>query len=523
MKKRNTLLLALLPIAGMCMANEGLSQLSGLSPASGVINLDFHPSGVTSMTFNFTQDAVINRDAQGYIELYRNGEVFSRVVAFNPVQLSYDNIFAQCFQLSFFLQQSKAATEPAQYQVRIPEGFFLVGEDRTPNSPIEIDYTIEPPLFSFSPAPGKYEELYRFVCTIPEAVSVELDRKVDGTPRLVCITDDEAKPMPLLVTAKDNKVTFTLLNVASRPGTWELEIPEGYIKATMADGSVETSGEKWGALYQIPDWSYGIPELSIGSVTDFLPGTIRLTLPDYDVNIVNSVAGNFVYPVNEDGSLGTAVLRYQAFKNSTDPHVVELRCMNGAKIDNYIAPGSYRLVTAEKLFNVKGNDKFCSSMSFDFNVTEPTDPPYNFGPDDGASPYSVYRLSADFPGAQEVTLNNQNICWLSNATVNFPFYPSVSDSNIVVFTPVREVTLPGDYVFTSATGCISADGINYVVSGKVTILEDPTELPSLLAPDAPRTVYGLNGTVILKEASDEELKALPAGVYVIGGKTVMIR
>ena len=120
-------------------ANVGADQLSTVSPAPGKLNLSINTAGLMSMLFNIAEaNSSVNIGADVYAHLTRDGKVLANVQAGNYRQVSYDGVMDHVWQLSFFLDTTKEASMSGIYEVKFDEGFFLLGEDKTPSKEIEL-------------------------------------------------------------------------------------------------------------------------------------------------------------------------------------------------------------------------------------------------------------------------------------------------------------------------------------------------------------------------------------------------
>lgn len=543
--------------------NVGLSQLSELAPAPGKFPLDTHEFGFMSLILNFKGDASalmtadVNREANLFAVLKRNGEVVANVPASNTRQFKFDNFMNYNWCISFFLESGYESFAGGHYQVILPEGLFLVGPEKTPSEEIIINYYMEVPQISFYPSEsGNHTELQDFVITFGDAVKVERNQEKTSDIDLFNmygeddnIEEGESAPIDpdsvLEISAEGNKVTLHSKNVITSPGLWCFNIPAGYFILTAEDGSTSLSTEISGR-YRIPTVSLeDQPAIDpqAGKVLSF-PGVIELTIVDkHSLMFPYDKGANFLYTVNEDGSLGDAIADYRAaaklskyyYEENPDGSIDTSRPIEdsynkvflvnraGEDVDIYPAPGKYQLVTTGGLYTFKIDGKITSSPSFTYNYEVVEGNLFNmqFTPAQDVALNELKDINIKFPDAEEINVTS-NVAWFRSNTTNYQFYPRLSKEDpqtVILSTPVA-VTMPGEYRLVTDTNSIEIDGeyvgvvANYTISESsgVKCVGKAEVMPAVF------NIYNAQGLLIVKDANVEDLVALPAGIYIAGGK-----
>lgn len=525
-------------IIGLCALAFGASaaetmecDLGYLTPAQGAIDLEEYQAGISSVNFALPADWSLNRNCKEFITLSRDGELVAQVVAYNYKQVHFDSLLTFTWNIGFFGASSPEALLPGNYEVYLPEGLFTYGEDRVPNSPITLHYSIGGARFVFAPQPGVYEEIFRFTMSFPNAESIALPQGNDVFTIFnmygAASDDDEATSIKLRATLnqKTKQIVFMTPNPLSQAGTWFVDIPEGSVEVTLADGTVVPAGESWGCTYVIPNQPYGAPEVEPAGPMGVMPGTFTLHYPGFDVNAVNSMSVVNLCNVNPDGTTGSAIVRYIVSKSKEYGDAIVLKNWNGGNKEMYLAPGTYRMSSNQPLFNVKDNNTFCNYLNFDIEIVAPTDAPYVVTPATGSTLESLNEISAAFAEGTQVEILNSDICWLTGEKVRFPYYAKMGETpNSVTFTTVYPVEEAGDYTFASASGAMAANGVNYVIAADFTIFKDPNAIAERFADkDGLVDVYTTDGRTMMRRASAEQLRSLAKGVYVVGGRVVILK
>lgn len=535
---------ALVATAQSLPENSGLNQLDKLDPVPGKIDLSVYESGLMSLTFDLPEaGSTVNADANVYAILSRDGKVLANVQACNYKQVSYDNIFAGVWQLSFFLKKTSEALVPGNYQVVIEKGFFLLGEDHQLSEEIVINYYIPENEVSVVPAQGTVASFQNISITYPGVKSIS---RVEG--KAIDIyniygkgeTEDEVGKDDIVypeVNIDGNVISLILAQPVTKPGTWRVSSEDDALVLEYPDGSTQTTGLL--LTYVIPNFLSGLPEINPepGEV-EYFPGTITLTVPrDKTLFLANQKVGSYIYPVDENGNRGADIARYQARKSQDYPNTVELIYLKGGNTPDpeakiVPAPGKYQLVTGEKLYSTKDDNKinYISSMTFDYTVYVYEELPTTITPPSGSEQKNIKTISFRFDDAETVEAKGAGtISWLQSETTNYLFgEPRLSsdDPKTVIYNTPIGATIPGTYKFTSGAGQLVINGISMVMTADYKITGDNTGIGTfenvVLLPEI-FDIYNTQGVLIKKNANVDYLQSLPAGVYVAGGKKYINR
>ncbi len=547
--------------------NVGTEQLTSLSPSTGTISMADYAYGLTNLLLNFKGGASVDRSADLFISLDRNGETVAYVPASNIGLVTYDGVYADLWQIQFFQKPQYVCKAGGDYTVTIPEGYFLIGEDKTPNSEIILNYTIPVSGITIYPEPTEnILELQDFVLTYGNAESIEVlpdtglkiqmydiygnhESGDDNTD----VDDDEEVEEPGQViydedilpefSADGNSLKIHADRKVTKGGTWRLIIPSGLIKINYPDGTSARNDELIYS-YKIPNYSMGQPEVfpAEGPAVSF-PGVITLTVDKGStLGNVNQMGKSYIYSIDSEGNLGNKLATYIAApKNSSyykDPitgqpsaqyaNTVFLVNQNGKDVEIYPAPGLYQLVTAEKLYAVKtpAGQSYISKLYYTYDIIEGAGFDMEFSPANGSAVTSLKEIKVKFPTAGELKLE-YGLAWLKSDKASYVFYPAKDsdDPQTVKFYTDVPVTLPGSYTLTSATNSVTIDGdlvvvtANYVVSEETGVgcVQDVQLLPAVF------DICNAQGMLIKRNANIDDLRALPAGIYIAGGKKFINR
>ena len=539
--KKNLLIAAAL----LTMALPAAAQMSNIAPAPGsVIDMDEMNFGLNSISFGLPDGSDANRASTLVTTLSRDGVVIAAVPASNSRQVQYDNLITGTWSLSFFLECNYECAKPGQYVISIPDGFFLIGKEQTPMEARTLTYTVPEPTLLVEPENhGKYTSLQDFTLTFPHAVSVKI---CDASKRLELFNifgageniPDSADPdqgvTPSVgyfpeITFEGNKALLHYPRLVTAPGTWKIEAQAEAFTLTDKDGIAMDSPEL-NLFFVIPNLAE-MPTIDPGEgpITDF-PGEIYIDMPEgKEVDLVNDMAVNYIYPVKADGSYGKYIARYKAKYVPGGQPVTRVILENifGKDKDVVPAPGEYVLVTAEQLYRVKGMQKFISSMTFHYTVVPTDKVKMDIEPASGTAHSELKSVKVSFPEAESVEVVNTGFSsWIKSPICNYQCWPAKveGEPKTIEFRMASPVTYPGDYRLSSEAGTVVVDGVQVTVVADYTIgttgvgcLKDVNVLPGR------SDIFAIDGRVIARQADAERLNALPAGIYICAGKKIMIR
>ncbi len=272
-------------------------------------------------------------------------------------------------------------------------------------------------------------------------------------------------------------------------------------------------------------------EINVGTPTDW--ASITLTQADE-----TGFGGNDVYYcVNAAASSNTVTLLF-ALKGSTEPMTI-------------VKKGEYSLNVPKGIFSIKDNaDQSNEGITAIYQIPYPT-------VSTELSDYTIY------PGATEGQLELTEI---TDFEITFPnaingiVYPFNTDKITLTFTAASssdisaqaEEVLPlqgadltgntitltyrkpnwdarteaGTYVLNIPQGTFQAVGNPNSVNSDITrsyIISETTGIEDVVSDHTSADVYGIDGTIVLRNATREEIKALPAGIYITAGRKIFVR
>lgn len=240
----------------------------------------------------------------------------------------------------------------------------------------------------------------------------------------------------------------------------------------------------------------------------------------------------------EDPETGISVIYAGTLDDSGDPLPTLKSCQIAICFSStpITTPGNYTVYVPEGFFLING--KISEASSRDYVIISP----WNAIPVDGSENVSTQELNSFkityLNLSKKVTAGHKITKWgddYRKAKLSITFNGEDVTSNYEIKYPTNGGTL----TFTTKEGSeLSGKGILRLIADTGYFFCDNEALPNIdysfstesdttaiidVSEAEIYTVYTLDGIRIIKEASEAELKALPAGIYIINGKKSIIK
>lgn len=509
--------------ASAFFAENSTSQLSMILPAAGAVNFDYDNQGIKSCLFNFRiSPAEPNRNANVFATLYKGNDPLLMVPASNTSAISYDNFMDHVWQLVFPTASSVKIWEPGEYTLVFDEGFFLLGENKEPSEQVVVNYIVNPVPMTTTPAEGNVSMLEEITVHFNGEGKLQYDPSMKVEVFDLFGKGDEVQYFYPEVELNGNDATLYFTPVITIPGTWKVCASDGAFSYLLDDGST-TNVTNFNLQFVIENFLNGKPTIypAEGEVASF-PGVFTLTIPEgAKVGTVNNMCSIYLYPENEDGSLGESIARFSGKKNPDNDREIFLTNIKGADNDITAAPGNYVLKISDKLYRIDSDSKYISPLEYHFSVASPV-VNYTVTPADGVVS-ELDQITFTFPDATSVELISGNAAQVRNSLISYQFWPGGVDGKSITYNTQVPVTVEGDYSFVCPTSSLKVDGKIISVSaafkvGKksgINVVE--SKLPEVF------NIYSIDGCVVKQNANANDFNALPAGLYIAAGQKILIK
>lgn len=137
---------------------------------------------------------------------------------------------------------------------------------------------------------------------------------------------------------------------------------------------------------------------------------------------------------------------------------------------------------------------------------------------------NIEKLTYTIRNAQNVTISDApdaiSFTDSKGATVDFT---AKAEDNVITITPATPVTEEGVYTVEIKAGSLTIDGEVYVLPISAVYEVSASGVTGITSADCEIDVYGIDGTLRLRKASSDDLRTLAPGIYVAGGKKIIIR
>lgn len=433
---------------------------------------------------------------------------------------------------NIYFEDNAVVTAPGTYTLTIGEGKFLLGEEDNaiPTPEYQFVYIIEdngeaPTAYDgtdqISPAQGAVARIDNIVITFEGEVALV-------NPANIIISDYE-DAIAATVEAEGNTLVITPEKAITRYGQYVLTIDGG---AITIDGHsnpayqyvyvVAKASDPWSGAFTADPVADSTVE-SLKNFTITFDGTNRLTL--------NSLAGPNDFPALFNGATGEKVM---SSISTTSQNTLKMSLYSAVT-----APGEYVLVVPGAFLYLDG-EMMTSDLKVNYYIERSVDyrdVAFTFVPSEGETISPMDAVTVTFSAEGLVGVVHNSFAWgtqaprfVSEAGASVPSIQikkltdlSYTFTHTYPFSTNGEFSLliPAEYfTFTFSDGYEQKNeeiSTTFEVQGTSAI--DAVESEAAAAGD----IYNVLGVCVLHNATPEQVKALPAGIYLINGKKILVK
>lgn len=502
-----------------------------LNPEQGVVE---SLAGV-SVIYNMVPH--VNKECTAELKVYRDDvELLSYNNTARYVQFAIDNDDPNTVLYTFSLSRNDIFMESGKYRIEVPQGFmyFMSAGQRMESDALTLEYEILPRFdYTVTPRPGNITSIDEIKIAFPDATKIErnnLTPNEEGNGIIIFSPQDFDNEEPV-VTINGNEVTFKLSRSYSASGRYTLLLPFNAFTITDKNGY---TGPSQGMSFSYVILNFPAPTADpapgeyyeLGDITFTLDSglTYGLWLPAIKSSLKKVLPG---------GTIGDTF----EFWGRTDTESVRgkkevtLSPVQGKEL----VPGDYVLTIGRSTFSVDVAEGYTFIGGFNngeiqYYYTILADESANMEPEyaDGhefAGRISEFKLY--FPNAETVEVaedGHATVATADGASVASELSMSVTEGTALTVKAEPEIVYNGEYLFTIPAGALRINSkanpeyqLHYSISG------GQSGVDAVLSGASSADVYGIDGTVVLRGADAKSLSSLPAGMYIISGKKVMIR
>lgn len=330
------------------------------------------PMGIQQVSILFTENVSVNPDCKKEACIYLDGEEMPiQKIGISGASVDFEQKKMGCILFPYSCKSN------GNYRVTIPEGFWILeGENVEYSEALELYYSILNPQ-RVVPTPTVMKELSEFRLEFPDYDGVKLlnPNKIE----LFKLSSDNKYPLSISVGKNEdgtpaNFLLITLDTPISQQGEYCLYVQKDAAEAIYYGGSHEkpeaaiiSTEPNIEALYKYTVSQIDAPSITPADKVLDSFSTFELTVPQgADFWFLNDKAVNFIYRVNDDGTLAPdASYRLNAQRigntNKILLHIIE----NGGVAESVTPePGTYALQLAYGLFSGSWNGEFVNSAPF---------------------------------------------------------------------------------------------------------------------------------------------------------------
>lgn len=331
-----------------------------------------YPMGIQQISIMFTENVSVNPNCKEEACIYLDGEETPiQKVGISGASVDYEQKKMGCVLFPYSCKSN------GNYRVTIPDGFWILdGKNGGNSEAFELYYSILNPQRIY-PAPSVMKELSEFRLEFPDYDLVKLldPNKIE----LFKLSSDNTYPLSVSVGKNEdgtpaNYLQINLNTPITQPGEYCIYVQKEAAEAIYYGGSNEQSEStiistepNVEALYKYTISQIDAPTITPaeGLLDSF--GAFVLTVPQgSDFWFVNDKAVNFIYKVNDDGTLAPDASYRLKGQRIEDTDKILLNIVENGEIAESVSPepGKYALQLAYGLFSGSWNGEFVNSAPF---------------------------------------------------------------------------------------------------------------------------------------------------------------
>ena len=432
-----------------------------------------------------------------------------------------------------YFEDDAVVTAPGTYTLTVGAGKFLLGEEgnQIPTPEYQFVYVIEEGSqaetpyegnVEITPAPGAVSRIDSIVLTFDGEVIVDNAENV--------ILADSNDPITNTVEADGNTLVITPESAITRYGQYVLTINAG---AVTVDGHPVTAGQYVYVVAKLSaPWT---GEFTANPADDSTVESIKevsITFEGINRVTLNSIAAPADFPALYNGDTGDKLVSATSTVTT-----------NTLKVSLYsavTAPGTYALIIPKAYIYLDG-ENMSEDLILQYNIEKPADAreiTYTFTPSAGSTLSFTDPISLTIEAEGLTSISHNSYAWGTQSprfvSAEGAYVPSVQVKKVTDFAYMFSHT----YAFKTAgefTLLIPAEYFTFTFTDgreqkneEVTVEYTVTDLSAISAIESDEAqkaadVYNTLGVCVLRDATPQQIKALPAGLYLINGQKIIIK
>lgn len=566
----NKVLLTSLSAVAFAAVSITAQAINWVPVASPRLNMENNPAGLSSVELTNSTPLRINRACMECAVLEKNGEIVKQIPASNKIAVYTFDGFTKTDEGSLHITfWDNLSTTPYKYtgtyKVTIPAGYFYYS-DGTLNEPLSCQWGINNPELIVEPATGSVvTELKTVKVTFPDAQKIQFISKgyspenpptKDNETRSVfysydpvdaVASEDGTEPYEsgeLIPVIDGNVATFTIPEVYTS-GTLTMTFGEGAFNVLYPGSSTVSTSTLTSARYTImsnsnngeenagytitpePGEVYQIPSAPI---IDHVNGVETVTeayfilYPPKDKTVTMVKGAARLYAVY-DGVRDSSPLKTFNAKKYNDENAIMFTIAGSESEAGSIklAPGEYELVVAKNTDMINRNPELVYTYTFLPGEVEINTAITPANDDELTEP--LEKITIEFTESDNVTLAPGAYATIMFGTIEYSAnvaLETINEHPAVVITPYAQFVNEGKYVVSISGSSLVVDGTNYPINIVYNIGAGVTSVEAVTA-DYNGTVYGIDGTIVVRNAGADAINALTPGLYIINGKKIIVK
>lgn len=507
-------------------------------PANGS-KQDMPYEDYTMVTLTFDADAVsyTAKDELAGIRVMYRGEEINRLENITTDgangYMLYDNDGEPQVIFAF---NSSVFSAPGVLTIEADEGAFTVNDEASPAIKYSVtigdvkEYTYE-----FTPASGsEVENLKEFTLEFPEASSASYN---EDNSYIILRSSNWIYPSSPVVTAVEGaetptfKLTFEgIEDMNLTAGSYSLRIGEGSFLLDNNQQSPEIAAS-WTLKRTTPvdltwtaDPTRDIINEGFGMYPTFVFNEGESLSKNRDTEA--KIIVKFNDEVLSEGYGSDSEMAYSTGIEYTLPNAIMFN-ISGGILNNPETEGKLTIIIEEGALLVSGVP--CPRMEHSWNLVKQKEYEVKVTPAEGSTVKELKEFTVEFVGAKTVEENFatgiavRSKDYKYNGVVENIEYDNSGENAAVKITLKEALANDGEYMLQIYPSAFFLDGCQSSPEVKVNYMVDHTVgVEGIEAANGKYTVTNMAGIVVLRDANAAALGKLPAGLYIVNGKKVLL-
>lgn len=508
------------------------------SPAPGKVDSDAFPDGVNSVEVEGIYK--INRNAPGYATISKDGVVLRQLPASNMRDIytfqGFDKMETGSVHFTFFLTGGPAC-QTGDYEVYIPAGFIQKATTSVPLPALTASYTVSND--GAVTEVMRVQSIEKITLNFPGFTSLTYVGEPSSNPQMSAGTDIEftkgnGEAIPYTLDIQGNIVDVIPTTPIVTPGKYyflcnkgAFQDTDGKLTKTEFSYTYEIVVDTSGVTVQPAPGTYPCFEAASGTTMSGAQQSYSflLTIPEDDQIQYVLMGKPYIAAINSDGTISTTKnVNLKAVKMSNTTIAFVNSAYNTADKDIILPSGDYAFVIPAGSYQCKSGGKN-PEIIFRYTIEAVSELAPELVPDPAKALNALSTIELTYPAGSQVSIMANQYGILTNGLAVYTMTGTVSDDNPaqITFSLLNALEEAGEWEFSTPDYGFMVNEGKATAAATYTITEESSVRGLAEAMPEQADVFTMTGLRVATSMSSSELRNLPSGMYLFGGRKVVVK